>query len=100
MERRVRKFFESVIHFASAARRQPSPSPPAEGGEGRGEEALEFPLSPALSPLVPRGEGEELHAGRKSQNGSEKIGFGPHTPAIPAGDIKSPGFFTSPRASR
>ena len=29
-----------------------------EGGEGRGEEALVFgsPLSPALSPLVPRGE--------------------------------------------
>src|SRR5436309_5100444 len=35
-----------------------SPSPPAEGGEGRGEEALLWgmPLSPALSPLVPRGE--------------------------------------------
>jgi len=28
-----------------------------EGGEGRGEEALnKIPLSPALSPLVPRGE--------------------------------------------
>ena len=29
-----------------------------EGGEGRGEEArlVEIPLSPALSPLVPRGE--------------------------------------------
>src|SRR5439155_8627766 len=31
---------------------------PKKGGEGRGEEAVfhQFPLSPALSPLVPRGE--------------------------------------------
>jgi len=34
--------------------------PPQKGGEGRGEEALfiNFPLSPTLSPLVPRGERE------------------------------------------
>ena len=55
-----------------------SPSPPpaalvrehggSDGGEGRGEEALWFaqvlarlPLSPALSPLVPRGERESEH---------------------------------------
>ena len=41
---------------------RPTPSPPAEGGEGWGEEglqALEAPLSPALSPLVPRGEREK-----------------------------------------
>jgi hypothetical protein len=33
-----------------------------EGGEGRGEEArfVEIPLSPALSPLVPHGERENL----------------------------------------
>ena len=33
-----------------------------EGGEGRGEEArfVEIPLSPALSPLVPRGESGNL----------------------------------------
>jgi hypothetical protein len=33
--------------------------PTMEGGEGRGEEVLiKIPLSPALSPLVPRGERE------------------------------------------
>src|SRR5207245_5414494 len=34
-----------------------SPSPPSDGGEGRGEEArfYWFPLSSVLSPLVPRG---------------------------------------------
>ena len=39
-----------------------TPSPPLEGGEGRGEEGLcgrtKTPLSPTLSPLVPRGERE------------------------------------------
>src|SRR2546423_15351979 len=41
-----------------AQQRFPSPSPPKKGGEGRGEEAVlrHFPLSPALSPLVPHGE--------------------------------------------
>ena len=41
----------------SGRRAAVAPSPPAEGGEGRGEEALlrGWPLSPALSPLVPRG---------------------------------------------
>jgi len=36
-----------------------SPSPPSDGGEGRGEEAhheFKIPLSSILSPLVPRGE--------------------------------------------
>src|SRR5258708_12837945 len=35
-----------------------SPSPPSDGGEGRGEEVrfYWFPLSSVLSPLVPRGE--------------------------------------------
>ena len=40
-----------------------TPSPPAEGGEGWGEEGRWVqgsPLSPALSPLVPRGEREKL----------------------------------------
>src|SRR6266540_3945537 len=39
-----------------------APSPPAEGGEGRGEEELllRLPLSPALSPLVPREERAKL----------------------------------------
>jgi hypothetical protein len=38
-----------------------SPSPPSDGGEGWGEEErfYWFPLSPALSPLVPRGEREK-----------------------------------------
>src|SRR5437879_1792349 len=41
----------------SARRAAVAPSPPPKGGEGRGEEALlrGWPLSPALSPLVPRG---------------------------------------------
>ena len=36
-----------------------TPSPPSDGGEGRGEEARvekRLPLSPALSPLLRRGE--------------------------------------------
>ena len=40
-----------------------TPSPPAEGGEGRGEEGRRpqnLPLSPAHSPLVPREEREKL----------------------------------------
>ena len=48
-----------------------SPSPPTEGGEGWGEEGrfaddrqltvtIRMPLSPALSPLVPRGEREKI----------------------------------------
>ena len=39
-----------------------TPSPPSEGGEGRGEEGhrtQELPLSPTLSPLVPHGEREK-----------------------------------------
>ena len=45
-----------------------SPSPPSEGGEGGGAEgrqALDSPLSPALSPLVPRGgrEGASVDSG-------------------------------------
>ena len=43
----------------------PTPSPPAEGGEGWGEEgrgAFATPLSPALSPLVPRGARETVAA--------------------------------------
>ena len=39
-----------------------TPSPPSEGGEGWGEEGYRThgsPLSPALSPLVPRGEREK-----------------------------------------
>src|SRR5437667_7159277 len=42
----------------SAEAALPSPSPPRKRRRGRGEEAVfrQFPLSPALSPLVPRGE--------------------------------------------
>ena len=42
-----------------------TPSPPSEEGEGRGEEGRlvwDSPLSPALSPLVPRGEREKSGA--------------------------------------
>jgi hypothetical protein len=42
-----------------------TPSPPSEGGEGWGEEGRpshESPLSPALSPLVPRGAREKTAA--------------------------------------
>ena len=42
-----------------------APSPPSEGGEGRGEEGRpvpELPLSPALSPLLRRGEREKSGA--------------------------------------
>src|SRR5947199_4725951 len=47
-----------IILLGAQQQRFPSPSPPKKGGEGRGEEAVfyQFPLSPALSPLVPRGE--------------------------------------------
>src|SRR6266403_3013511 len=52
-----------------------SPSPPSEGGEGRGEEgqfcsrpALVvtswLPLSPTRSPIVPRGEREKTRSSR------------------------------------
>src|SRR6266849_11208856 len=42
----------------AASRSSISPSPPSDGGEGRGEEVhlYWFPLSSVLSPLVPRGE--------------------------------------------
>ncbi len=46
----------------------PTPSPPLEGGEGWGEEGQrtsESPLSPALSPLVPRREREKSGAAEK-----------------------------------
>jgi glycosyltransferase involved in cell wall biosynthesis len=46
-----------------------TPSPPSEGGEGRGEEGrprTELPLTPALSPLVPRGEREKSAAGLRA----------------------------------
>jgi len=47
-----------LIHRRVYPKQSQSPSPPSDGGEGRGEEACQFdlPLSPALSPLVPRGE--------------------------------------------
>src|SRR5437667_12910757 len=47
-----------IILLGAQQQRFPSPSPPKKGGEGRGGEAVffQFPLSPALSPLVPRGE--------------------------------------------
>ena len=53
----------SLRRFAQCERKRSterSPSPPSEGGEGRGEEPhlRGMPLSPALSPLVPRGERE------------------------------------------
>ena len=59
--------FESLQAHSEITRpaTRPTPSPPAEGGEGWGEEGLQnldSPLSPALSPLVPRGEREESGA--------------------------------------
>ena len=57
---------EAVIReFRAPASAGSTPSPPAEGGEGWGEEGLQTdhsPLSPALSPLVPRGEREKSGA--------------------------------------
>ena len=49
---------EPVLERAAPGYAVRTPSPPAEGGEGRGEEGLpvqDSPLSPALSPFVPRG---------------------------------------------
>jgi hypothetical protein len=49
----------SVARAASSS--SISPSPPSDGGEGRGEEVGShgFPLTSVLSPLVPRGERKE-----------------------------------------
>jgi len=48
----------SAANTRAASSSSVSPSPPSDGGEGRGEEEpfYWFPLSSVLSPLVPRGE--------------------------------------------
>src|SRR5207244_1569808 len=48
----------SASSFLGAQQRSLLPLLPKKGGEGRGEEAVfhQLPLSPALAPVVPRGE--------------------------------------------
>jgi len=87
-----------------------TPSPPSEGGEGWGEEgrrSQKTPLSPALSPLVPRGEREKPgqvrvcattkspHASRLAPHGLDVIEFqfapNPGEPPRPLRAIASSG---------
>ncbi len=63
----IRAFERVCEHWQkrlTADLRASTPSPPSDGGEGRGEEvprADQPPLSPTLSPLVPRGAREPEH---------------------------------------
>src|SRR5438128_152084 len=50
-----------------AAGTEETPSPPSDGGEGRGEEGRWMPLSSVLSPLLRRGERKKKRAQNLAQ---------------------------------
>src|SRR5437773_4840068 len=54
-----------------------TPSPPSDGGEGRGEEgrSVRTPLSSFLSPLLRRGERKKKHAPKHLRNKPSAVGF-------------------------
>src|SRR5687768_9728465 len=53
---------ESRVPPAREGRNQETPSPPSDGGEGRGEEEPWMPLSSVLSPLLRRKERKRKRA--------------------------------------
>ncbi len=79
-----------------------APSPPSEGGEGWGEEGRcvpESPLSPALSPLLRRGEREKsgaLLGSLGTADGGSQIADGPDATANQTPGLRNPKLVVCP----